>query len=240
MQAWASNATYSADVAQISEDLIGLRNGLAEHEFLQTRTECEGFGVDVETLYGELPTPDETITNELGASLSSYYTASEDCFFSKSFTSTKFKTYESLMSSAGKTYFRAVGQVDNLLSGPTLSDKLQVWGANANYEADAEQISEDVTALQGDLKGHQLGALRTECGSFEIDVAALYDQLPSPDQTINGELTSSLDGFTSAARDCSGSSSLASPKLKAYEHLMTSSDKTYQRAMGQLAAHGVQ
>jgi hypothetical protein len=240
MKSWASNATYSADVAQISEDLIGLRNGLAEHEFLQTRTECEGFGVDVETLYGELPTPDQTITDELGASLSSYYTASEDCFYSKSFTSAKFKTYERLMSSAGKTYFRAVGQVDDYLSGPTLAGKLQVWGANANYSADAEQISEDVTALQGDLRGRQLSALRSECGSFGIDVAALYDQLPTPDQTINGELTSSLDDFSTAARDCSGSSSFTSPKLTTYEHLMTSSDKTYQRAMGQLASYGVQ
>jgi hypothetical protein len=240
MQSWASNATYSADVAQISEDLIGLRNGLAEHEFLQTRTECEGFGVDVETLYGELPTPDETITDELGASLSSYYTASEDCFYSKSFTSAKFKTYESLMASAGKTYFRAVGQVDDLLSGPTLAGKLQVWGANANYSADAEQISEDVTALQGDLKARQLGALRTECGSFVVDVAALYDQLPTPDQALNGELASSLDGFSTAARDCALASSFTSPKLKSYEHLMTSSDKTYQRAMAQLASYGVQ
>jgi len=239
LKSWASNATYSADVAQISEDLIGLRNGLNEHEFLQTRTECEGFGVDVETLYGELPTPDQTITDELGASLSSYYSASEDCFYSSSFTSSKFKTYESLMTSAGKTYLRAVGQLDDYLSGPTLSGKLQVWAANANYPADAAQISEDLTELQNDLKGRQLPALRTACGGFGVDVEALYGELPTPDQTITDELGSSLDDFDTAARDCSDSASLTSAKLKSYERLMTSSDKTYQRALGQLASHGV-
>jgi hypothetical protein len=239
MKSWASNATYSADVAQISEDLIGLRNGFDEHEFVQTRTECEGFGVDVETLYGELPTPDQTITDALGASLSSYYRASEDCFYSSSFTSAKFKLYESLMRSAGKTYFAAVAQLDAYLSGPTLSGRLQVWAANANYSADSEQISEDLTALQGDLKGRQLPALKTECGAFVIDVAALYDQLPTPDRAITGELDSSLGDFSSAARDCSDSSSFTSAKFKTYEGLMTSSDKTYQRALGQLVTYGV-
>jgi hypothetical protein len=240
LKSWATNATYSADVAQISEDLIGLRNGLDEHEFLQTRTECEGFGVDVETLYGELPTPDQTITDELGASLSSYYSASEDCFYSSSFTSSQFKKYERLMVSAGKTYFKAVGQLDAYLSGPTLSGKLQVWAANANYDADAEQISEDVTALQGDLKARQLAALKTECGSFGVDVDALYDQLPTPDQTITAELHSSLDDFETASRDCSGSSSLASAKIQTYKGLMSRADRTYQRALSQLVTHGVQ
>ena len=239
MKSWASNATYSADVAQISEDLIGLRNGLKEHKFLQTRTECEGFGVDVEALYGELPTPDLTITNELGASLLSYYSASEDCFYSSSFTSAKFKIYERLSSSAGRTYLRAVGQLDAYLSGPTLAGKLQVWAANANYSADAEQISLDLTGLQNDLKGRQFPALRTECGGFGVDVQALYDQLPTPDQTISDELGSSLSSYGTASEDCSDSSSFTSAKFQAYERLMTSSGKTYQRAVGQLASHGV-
>jgi hypothetical protein len=111
LKAWALNATYSADVAQISEDLTALRNGLQERKFLALRTECEGFGVDVEALYGELPTPDLAITNELGASLSSYYTAAEDCYYSSSFTSAKFKTYERLMTSSTKTYKKAVAQL---------------------------------------------------------------------------------------------------------------------------------
>jgi hypothetical protein len=240
LKSWATTATYSADVAQISEDLIGLRNGVAEHEFLQTRTECEGFGVDVETLYGELPTPDHTITDELGASLTSYYSASEDCFYSSSFASVKFKLYERLMASAGRTYLRAVGQLDAYLSGPTLAGKLQVWGANANYSADSEQITEDLSALQGDVKGRQLSALRTECGSFGVDVAALSDELPTPDKMITDELGATLDHFSTAARDCSGTSSFTSAKFTAYQALMTSSEKTYQRELGQLASYGVQ
>jgi hypothetical protein len=111
LKSWAATATYSADAAQISEDLTALNNGLRERKFLALRTECEGFGVDVETLYGELPTPDLTITNELGSSLSNYYSAAEDCFYSSSFTSANFKKYERLLVSSGKTYRRAVGQL---------------------------------------------------------------------------------------------------------------------------------
>jgi hypothetical protein len=115
-----------------------------------------------------------------------------------------------------------------------------VWAANANYDADAEQISEDVTVLQGDVKARQLPALKTECGSFGVDIDALYDQLPTPDQTITAELHSSLAAFETASRDCSDSSSLASAKLKTYEGLMSSADKTYERALSQLVTHGVQ
>jgi hypothetical protein len=111
LKAWAANATYSADVVQIREDLTGLNNGFRERKFLALRTECEGFGVDVEALYGELPTPDLTITNELGASLSNYYSAAEDCYYSSSFTSTSFKKYQRLMVSSTKTYQRALGQL---------------------------------------------------------------------------------------------------------------------------------
>ncbi len=111
LQSWATNATYSADVAQIAQDLTALRNGLRERQLLALRTECEGFADDVEALYGELPTPDETITDELGASLSSYYVAARDCFDSSSFTSSSFTTYERLLASSTKTYERALGQL---------------------------------------------------------------------------------------------------------------------------------
>ena len=111
LQAWANNATYSADVSQINEDLTALQNGLREHKLLALRTECEGFSVDVETLYGELPTPDQTITYELGYALPGYYSAARDCFDSPSFTSTQFRSYEELMKKWGVTYKKALSQL---------------------------------------------------------------------------------------------------------------------------------
>jgi hypothetical protein len=111
LQAWANNASYSSDVSQIAQDLTDLHNGLKERQFLALRTACEGFGVDVETLYGYLPTPDYDITQELGTSLANYYTAAEDCFYSSSFTSAKFLTYEKLLKSSGVTYQKALAQL---------------------------------------------------------------------------------------------------------------------------------
>ena len=111
LQAWANNASYSSDVSQIAQDLTDLNNGLKERQFLALRTACEGFGVDVETLYGYLPTPDYDITQELGTSLANYYTAADDCFYSSSFTSAKFLTYEKLLKSSGVTYQKALAQL---------------------------------------------------------------------------------------------------------------------------------
>jgi hypothetical protein len=107
MAEWASSASYHVDDAQIESDFPNLAAGVAEHKLLSLRTECEGFGADVETLYGELPTPDHSITDALGAALSTMYQGAEACFRAGSFTSADFARFERDLKS-GRAGYEAV------------------------------------------------------------------------------------------------------------------------------------
>ena len=111
LQQWASGASYSSDAAQINADLVNLQNGYRERKLLPLRTACEGFSADAATLYGQLPTPDQTITDELGSSLNNFFGASIDCYQSSTFSSAKFQQYLKLMRSATATYRRALSQL---------------------------------------------------------------------------------------------------------------------------------
>jgi hypothetical protein len=111
LQSWANGAGYSADVAQINADLHNLANGVSERKLLALRTACEGFSTDAAMLYTELPTPDETITNELGTSLSDFFSASVDCYAASSFTSTKFRQYLKEMHTATNLFDEALAQL---------------------------------------------------------------------------------------------------------------------------------
>lgn len=111
LQSWASGASYDADVAQLQSDLTSLAAGLSQRNLPALRTECEGFGVDAETLYGELPTPDETITDELGSSLQGFFTAARSCYDASSFTDSAFRSYQTTLRRSEQTYDRARNQL---------------------------------------------------------------------------------------------------------------------------------
>ena len=113
LQAWASNAGYSANVAQINADLKNLQNGYRERKLLSLRTACEGFSTDASQLYTQLPTPDHQITNELGSALSDFFTASVDCYASTSFQSQKFHQYQHVMATARTVFSRALSQLES-------------------------------------------------------------------------------------------------------------------------------
>lgn len=107
VRAWASTAGYVSDAAQVESDLTDLANGQREHQLLDLRTACEGFGADVYAIYGELPTPDTTITDELGNAMQTFYSAARNCYDASSFTSSDFKTYERQLASAKSEFAEA-------------------------------------------------------------------------------------------------------------------------------------
>lgn len=111
LKAWANNAGYSADVAQINADLTGLANGYRERKLLALRTACEGFSTDASQLYTQLPTPDHQVTNEFGTALSDFFTASVECYAASSFQSKKFEQYQHQMTTARALYSRALSQL---------------------------------------------------------------------------------------------------------------------------------
>lgn len=111
LQSWASNAGYSAIVTQINADLVGLDAGYKQRKLLSLRTACEGFSTDAAQLYTQLPTPDQQITNELGTSLSDFFSASVDCYAASSFQSSKFAQYQRVLTRARALYSKALSQL---------------------------------------------------------------------------------------------------------------------------------
>lgn len=104
---WAVGASYDADNSQILSDLGNLAAGYSERQLLPLRTACEAFGVDVDALYGNLPTPDETLTNELNDALTTFGAASLKCYDSASFSSPSFRSYLAELARGKALYARA-------------------------------------------------------------------------------------------------------------------------------------
>jgi hypothetical protein len=92
MSEWATDATYDADNSQILTDISQIDLAIKIHNLLDLRTDCDGFGADVQTLYGELPTPDQKTTNELNTSLENdLEQASIDCYELSSMSGPKYE-----------------------------------------------------------------------------------------------------------------------------------------------------
>jgi hypothetical protein len=104
---WATGATYDADNSQILSDLGNLSAGYSERQLLPLRTACEAFGVDVDALYGTLPTPDATLTNELNDALTTFGAASVKCYASASFSSPSFRSYLAELARGKALYAKA-------------------------------------------------------------------------------------------------------------------------------------
>jgi hypothetical protein len=117
VQQWAdssgyTNASGSTGLGQfIAGDLAGLKAGLRARDLGALRTACAGFTQDADNLYSELPTPDETLTNEFALSLTEFSEAGADCYQASGFRAAKFLKYEKLLKSGTAEYDRALARL---------------------------------------------------------------------------------------------------------------------------------
>lgn len=75
MQQWASSSdvNYTSAEMTISSDLLGIAAGLRRDDFRGLQTDCDGFYADAGAIYGGLPAPDATVTNELNVAVNQYW-----------------------------------------------------------------------------------------------------------------------------------------------------------------------
>jgi hypothetical protein len=111
MQQWAQGADYATSNAQLQEDFTNLAAGVRLQDLKGLRTECAGFGVDAETLDGQLPTPSESVTNDLDKALQLFYNASVSCYAMNAFSSARFHQYEQLLAKGKVEYKRAQSEL---------------------------------------------------------------------------------------------------------------------------------
>jgi len=91
---WANGASLSTNDGYIVADVKDIDQGIASRQLIATHTACDGLGTDAGTAYGELPTPDSELTNELNNAYLDFTNAAQKCSDARSFAGTGFAAYE--------------------------------------------------------------------------------------------------------------------------------------------------
>jgi hypothetical protein len=97
---WAQGASLQSNDGLVAADVRGIASGIRLRELAATHTECDGLATDAATAYGELPTPDQKLTNDLNDAYLDYEHAAQDCSSARSFASTGFTRYRSEVATA--------------------------------------------------------------------------------------------------------------------------------------------
>lgn len=118
LSGWAAAANMSGNDALLTSDVAHLRAGIARHELKAVRTACEAFSADASTADGELPAPDQTLTNELNTAYEDDYRAGLDCYRAPSFSSPPFRRFQSELSAGVAELHRAEARYEAVTGGP--------------------------------------------------------------------------------------------------------------------------
>jgi hypothetical protein len=79
VRSWVAQSSFVANERQVLADVRSLELAVAHGSALQLRTVCGGLSSDAGTLYETLPTPDHTLTDELGGSMETLFPAATSC-----------------------------------------------------------------------------------------------------------------------------------------------------------------
>jgi hypothetical protein len=86
---WASQYTVVSNDQLVVSDISALRRSLAAKQLKDVTSNCAGLVTDAGTGYGNLPTPDNTLTNELGTAYQDFVNAGSLCASAGSLNSKK-------------------------------------------------------------------------------------------------------------------------------------------------------
>lgn len=76
---WASIALVSSNDKLIVQDIAAIKASLRARQFKDVTSNCSGLVFDTGTAYGNLPTPDNTLTNELNIAYEDFASAGSSC-----------------------------------------------------------------------------------------------------------------------------------------------------------------
>jgi hypothetical protein len=79
VRSWVAESSFVANERQVLADVRSVELAVAHGSALQLRTVCGGLSSDAGTLYETLPTPDHTLTDELGGSMETLFPAATSC-----------------------------------------------------------------------------------------------------------------------------------------------------------------
>jgi hypothetical protein len=76
---WASTTSVSANDRLVSQDITAIRASLRAGRLKDVTSNCSGLVFDTGTAYGNLPTPDNTLTDELNVAYEDFANAGSSC-----------------------------------------------------------------------------------------------------------------------------------------------------------------
>jgi len=86
---WASQYAVIANDQLVVNDVVAIRASVRAAQLKDVTSNCAGLAVDTGTAYGNLPTPDTTLTAELNVAYEGFASAAGDCAAAGSLSSSK-------------------------------------------------------------------------------------------------------------------------------------------------------
>lgn len=94
VSSWAQQTGLVGTNALLATDVAEVRRGIAARLLVATHTACDGLGADAATAVGQLPTPDQRLTDELNRAYLTLAQAAQDCSEVGSFAGAGFARFE--------------------------------------------------------------------------------------------------------------------------------------------------
>ena len=104
---WANGGSFSDDDASLEADFPAIEAGFAGTNLRALKTACDGLGIDASTIYGNLPSPQPSLTNELNDALTGLEGDATACNALTSLTSDRANSLERSIVSHAAEYGRA-------------------------------------------------------------------------------------------------------------------------------------
>jgi hypothetical protein len=76
---WAAQSDVTYNNSILVQDVDHLQRSIAARDLKKITTNCDGLAYDTGTAYGNLPTPDNTLTNELNDAYQRFFAAGNGC-----------------------------------------------------------------------------------------------------------------------------------------------------------------
>jgi hypothetical protein len=116
LRAWESGSSYSSDQGYISSDIHEIATGIRNGPIGALHTACDGLGVDAANAYGELPTPDQTLTDDLNDEYITATNAAQACSSASTLHGRLVERYLSLIAGAERNRRAATTRIARILA----------------------------------------------------------------------------------------------------------------------------
>lgn len=117
LRAWENGSSYSSDQHYISTDIGEIATGIRTGPVKAVRTACDGLGVDAANAYGELPTPDQSLTSDLNGEYLTATNAAQSCSAASSLRGGRIRRYLTLVVRVEADMRAARARIASIFSG---------------------------------------------------------------------------------------------------------------------------